>query len=47
MSDQAATAEESITLADTIPPAITLLGGVPILTVLCMTAVRYVASGTI
>jgi hypothetical protein len=46
MSDHAATAENPITLADTITPAVTLLGGVPILTVLCMTAVRYVASGT-
>jgi hypothetical protein len=46
MSDHAATADDTITLADTFTPAVTLLGGVPILTVLCMTAVRYVASGT-
>jgi hypothetical protein len=46
MSDQTATADDAITLADTIPPAVTLLGGVPILTVLCITAFRYVASGT-
>jgi hypothetical protein len=46
MSNHAATAEETITLADTITPAVTLLGGVPVLTVLCMTALRYIASGT-
>jgi hypothetical protein len=46
MSDHAASANDPITLADTITPAVTLLGGVPILTVLCMTAVRYIASGT-
>ena len=46
MSDHAATVDDTITLADTITPAVTLLGGVPILTVLCMTAVRYIASGT-
>lgn len=46
MNDHAATADDHITIADTITPAITLLGGVPMLTLLCMIAVRYVASGT-
>ncbi len=46
MSEHAATADETITLSDTITPAVTLLGGVPMLTLLCMMAVRYVASGT-
>ena len=46
MNHQAATSDDSVTLADTLPPVAILLGGVPILTVLVMTAVRYVASGT-
>jgi hypothetical protein len=46
MSNHAVTAEEAITLADTIPSAVTLLAGVPMLTLLVMTAARYVASGT-
>ena len=35
----------TMTLAETLPPVAMLLGGVPILTVLVMTAARYVASG--
>lgn len=46
MSDHTVTADDAITLADTIAPAVTLLGGVPILTAFCITAFRYVASGT-
>lgn len=38
---------EPIKLTDTLPPVALLLGGVPLLTVLVMTAVRYVASGTL
>jgi len=38
--------EEITTLADALPSVAVLLGGVPVLTVLVMTAARYVASGT-
>jgi len=50
MIDQAAMTvakDDPVTLAETLPPVVMLLGGVPALTVLVMTAVRYVASGTI
>jgi hypothetical protein len=33
--------------SETLVPVATLLGGVPLLTVLVMTAARYVASGTL
>jgi hypothetical protein len=39
--------DPDITLADTLVPVATLLGGVPLLTVLVMTAARYVSSGTL
>jgi len=42
-----ATVDDPVTLADTLPPVVLLLGGVPVLTLLVMTAVRYVASGTL
>ncbi|MFN2378511.1 MAG: hypothetical protein ABR538_18420 [Candidatus Binatia bacterium] len=38
---------DSATLADTLPAVVTLLGGVPTLTLLAMMALRYIASGTI
>ena len=38
--------EEVTTLADALPSVAVLLGGVPVLTVLVMSAARYVASGT-
>jgi hypothetical protein len=47
MIDSCATVDDNVTLADTLPPVAMLLGGVPVLTLLVMTAVRYVASGTI
>lgn len=47
MIDQAALGDDAITLADTLPPIAILLGGVPLLTILAMTAARYVASGTL
>lgn len=47
MTNSFANIEDSATLADTLPPVVMLLGGVPVLTLLVMTAVRYVASGTI
>jgi hypothetical protein len=49
MTSQAATARDEFTvtpLADALPPVAMLLGGVPVLTVLVMTAARYIASGT-
>ena len=49
MSTQVANAHEEIvanTLAEALPSAAMLLGGVPVLTVLVMTAARYVASGS-
>ena len=49
MTTQAANAHVEFTatsLADALPSVAMLLGGVPVLTVLVMTAVRYVASGT-
>lgn len=36
-----------ITFADTLVPVATLLGGVPLLTLLVMTAVRYVGTGSL
>ncbi|HEY2776233.1 MAG TPA: hypothetical protein VGK20_19485 [Candidatus Binatia bacterium] len=50
MSDQAAMNQgvaAFVSLHETLPPVAMLLGGVPALTILVMTAVRYVASGTI
>jgi len=54
MMDQAAVGHDAIhgpsldiTLADSLPPIAMLLGGVPLLTILAMTAARYVASGTL
>jgi hypothetical protein len=47
MIEPTAIHDDTISLADTAMPAAMLLGGVPMLTVLVMTAVRYVASGTI
>ncbi|HXC53353.1 MAG TPA: hypothetical protein VN634_20880 [Candidatus Limnocylindrales bacterium] len=47
MTTQVASGHEEITtLADALPSVVALLGGVPVLTVLVMTAARYVASGT-
>jgi|PlaIllAssembly_1097288.scaffolds.fasta_scaffold1544922_2 hypothetical protein len=46
MTDQSATVDDPVRLADTLPSVALLLGGVPALTLLVMTAVRYVASGT-
>jgi hypothetical protein len=49
MTTKAVTAQDEIaevTLADALPSVAMLLGGVPMLTVLVMTAARYVASGT-
>ncbi|MFN2425030.1 MAG: hypothetical protein ABR587_01140 [Candidatus Binatia bacterium] len=43
----AATVHGDVSLAETLPSVALLLGGVPVLTVLMMTAFRYVASGTI
>jgi hypothetical protein len=34
-------------VTERLAPAVLLLGGVPVLTVLVMSAVRYVASGTL
>jgi hypothetical protein len=39
-------ARTGTTLAETMAPAALLLGGVPMLTMLVMVAVRYVADGT-
>lgn len=56
MSDSTATmtttgavdpAQGDVTLLETLPPVALVLGGVPVLTLLGMTAVRYVASGTL
>ena len=44
--DSAVTADD-ISLAETVAPAAMLLAGVPLLTMLVMTAVRYIASGTL
>lgn len=38
--------EPVVTLAEALPSVATLLGGVPVLTVLVMTAARYIASGS-
>ena len=46
MINQAAIADDTITFAETLPSVAMLLGGVPVITLLVMTAVRYVASGT-
>jgi len=49
MTSQAGSVHDELTavsLAEALPSAAVLLGGVPILTVLVMTAARYVASGT-
>ena len=47
MTTQSASVQEEITtLADELPSVAVLLGGVPVLTVLVMSAARYVASGT-
>lgn len=47
MISPAADAGDTATLAETLPPVVTLLGGVPALTLLAMMALRYIASGTI
>lgn len=47
MTNSYADMDEPVSLADTLPPVVLLLGGVPVLTLLVMTAIRYVASGTI
>lgn len=47
MIDHAATPSPVVPFAEAIAPVATLLTGVPVLTVLVMTAVRYVADGTI
>lgn len=46
-SSVAVVADDEVTLAETLPPAATLLAGVPALTILAMIAIRYVASGTL
>ncbi|HYC55446.1 MAG TPA: hypothetical protein VEL28_10990 [Candidatus Binatia bacterium] len=45
--DQAAMADDRFTLAETLPSIGLLLLGVPTLTVLVMSAVRYVVGGTL
>ena len=45
--DQATIADEPVTLSETLPQIGLLLLGVPTLTVLVMSAVHYVAGGTI
>jgi hypothetical protein len=45
--EQATFADDTMTLSETLPSIGLLLLGVPTLTVLVMSAVRYVASGTI
>ena len=45
--DHATLPDDRATLAETLPAIGLLLLGVPTLTVLVMSAVRYVASGTI
>ena len=47
MNDHIAVPDRTATLAETVAPAAFLLGAVPVLTTLVMTAVRYVADGTI
>jgi len=47
MTNSLADIDDRVSLADTLPPVALLLGGVPVLTLLVMTAARYVASGTI
>jgi len=47
MIDSSVIQDQSITFADAAMPAAALLGGIPVLTILVMTAVRYVANGTI
>ena len=50
MIDHAAMADQEmmgITLIETLQPVAMLLGGVPILTVLAMTAAHYVISGSL
>lgn len=43
----AAMAEDEVAVAEMLPPAATLLAGVPALTILAMIAIRYIASGTL
>jgi len=47
MMNPAAMSQDHLTLAETLPPVVTLLGGVPTATLLVMLAFRYVTSGTI
>ena len=46
MTNQVGLGNDSVSLLDTLPSVAVLIGGVPVLTVLVMTAARYVASGT-
>lgn len=43
----AAVVEDEVPFTEMLPPAATLLAGVPALTILAMIAIRYVASGTL
>ena len=47
MTNSYADVDDPVSIADTLPQVVLLLGGVPVLTLLAMTAIRYVASGTI